>query len=1108
MVKQAAKFCLLLFGVLIVTVAAALAYLAGLIWRAESGTVRVDQFAPLIEAGCALSSPNVAKCDVRTVLLSQRLAERSLDVTVEGVELLGADGEPIASFARGVFGFDADDLFAARFGPQSLLVEEAVLRIVRTGAEPLGERRLDLDYGSDFNGASGVFESLTGGPYMRKAFQIATLTRTKIEFFDEASGGSWTAQDAEAKIEKTATGYSANVYGNFDMGAGRSKLDFAANYDVAADLIVADVDVVDAPIVDIVKIFIGASPDQLTSPVTGRGAISISGDGAVISSQISGQAGRGVLQLGGIRTDVESMALEMNFDASRNQFLIKSFDLDAAMGGGRLAGEIGLTGDRFAPSGLAFRLQLEDGRVNAPGAFEAPLELGAVNVVGEYAFETRRASISSLALGVFGATISGGLGLDMPAGRSVGLTGALAVEGALPKAEVMQLWPKGAAWAARRFVAEQVIDGVFDQVSVNIDLPAGTMDGGAIMPDDALTLAFRARDASLIYAPGMTPLTEMTGLGVLRGNSFRFDVSAGRVGAVTMREGVADMPVLRPKGHPAVFSFTAAGDARDILTVLNQKPLAVLQSTAFTPDQFEGLGVVEAKISRPNQRDVPRQDYRYEAAAKFDDFIIRDVLESATFVGSRASVDLDYQSMSVSGAGEIGGSPVRISWRQKFYGEGDRTVIRVDGGLDSQLGDLLGLPLRQFVRGAAPFVAEARGDLAAIREVDLTADFREAALVADAFAWRKPVGEPAIARTRLAFEDGRPSSATVNVTGPRVRVQGSLDFAADGALANVGFDRLRLEEAFDLGLSAARDDAGDLEIVVSGRQLKLGRLIDQIFSKPSGGESEALDLSSLFASTSISARIDEVHLRGGEIWRDASLDFAHGAERLDALAFVALDIDGGRFSLDLAPDAAAENERKLVARAEDLGAVLGALFNVNAVRGGRSVVEFSLDAGEPVGVLEAQDFQIVNMPLLARIFAAGSFLGLTDLMTGEGIQFEQAFADFSFDRGELTLEEFRAAGPSVGLSAGGSVSFGVDGAVNLAGAVAPAYQINSFLGKAPLIGDLFVNRSGEGVIALSYAVTGAPSEPTIAVNPLSALTPGVMRRMFETPPESMVEEGN
>ena len=277
MVKQAAKFCLLLFGVLIVTVAAALAYLAGLIWRAESGTVRVDQFAPLIEAGCALSSPNVAKCDVRTVLLSQRLAERSLDVTVEGVELLGADGEPIASFARGVFGFDADDLFAARFGPQSLLVEEAVLRIVRTGAEPLGERRLDLDYGSDFNGASGVFESLTGGPYMRKAFQIATLTRTKIEFFDEASGGSWTAQDAEAKIEKTATGYSANVYGKFDMGAGRSKLDFAANYDVAADLIVADVDVVDAPIVDIVKIFIGASPDQLTSPVTGRGAISISG---------------------------------------------------------------------------------------------------------------------------------------------------------------------------------------------------------------------------------------------------------------------------------------------------------------------------------------------------------------------------------------------------------------------------------------------------------------------------------------------------------------------------------------------------------------------------------------------------------------------------------------------------------------------------------------------------------------------------------------------------------------------------------------------------------------------------------------------------------------
>ncbi|NWG91879.1 MAG: hypothetical protein HXY21_05155 [Parvularculaceae bacterium] len=63
--------------------------------------------------------------------------------------------------------------------------------------------------------------------------------------------------------------------------------------------------------------------------------------------------------------------------------------------------------------------------------------------------------------------------------------------------------------------------------------------------------------------------------------------------------------------------------------------------------------------------------------------------------------------------------------------------------------------------------------------------------------------------------------------------------------------------------------------------------------------------------------------------------------------------------------------------------------------------------------------------------------------------------------------------------------------------MAPAYQINSFLGKAPLIGDLFVNRKGEGLLALSYEVEGAAAEPRVTVNPLSALAPGVLRRMFE-----------
>ena len=80
-----------------------------------------------------------------------------------------------------------------------------------------------------------------------------------------------------------------------------------------------------------------------------------------------------------------------------------------------------------------------------------------------------------------------------------------------------------------------------------------------------------------------------------------------------------------------------------------------------------------------------------------------------------------------------------------------------------------------------------------------------------------------------------------------------------------------------------------------------------------------------------------------------------------------------------------------------------------------------------------------------------------------------------------------------------------DGAIALNGAVAPLYQLNSALGAAPIIGDILVGRKGEGILALSYSVSGERASPNVVVNPLSPLTPGIFRQMFE-PQNAPLEE--
>jgi hypothetical protein len=52
------------------------------------------------------------------------------------------------------------------------------------------------------------------------------------------------------------------------------------------------------------------------------------------------------------------------------------------------------------------------------------------------------------------------------------------------------------------------------------------------------------------------------------------------------------------------------------------------------------------------------------------------------------------------------------------------------------------------------------------------------------------------------------------------------------------------------------------------------------------------------------------------------------------------------------------------------------------------------------------------------------------------------------------------------------------------------------LGSIPLVGKLFSPETGGGLFAARYTVRGPLEDPTVFVNPLSALTPGFLREIF------------
>jgi hypothetical protein len=148
------------------------------------------------------------------------------------------------------------------------------------------------------------------------------------------------------------------------------------------------------------------------------------------------------------------------------------------------------------------------------------------------------------------------------------------------------------------------------------------------------------------------------------------------------------------------------------------------------------------------------------------------------------------------------------------------------------------------------------------------------------------------------------------------------------------------------------------------------------------------------------------------------------------------------------------------------------------------------------GVARLKDFRLLNQPFLARLFSAGSLIGFGNLLQNNGIAVDELKVPFSAKNGVIAIHDARATGPAIGLSAEGYLDRPKND-IELKGTLVPLFGLNSVLGIIPLVGDLLVSKPGEGIIGLSYTVSGDADEPHVSINPLSMVTPGILRRVFE-----------
>jgi hypothetical protein len=147
-------------------------------------------------------------------------------------------------------------------------------------------------------------------------------------------------------------------------------------------------------------------------------------------------------------------------------------------------------------------------------------------------------------------------------------------------------------------------------------------------------------------------------------------------------------------------------------------------------------------------------------------------------------------------------------------------------------------------------------------------------------------------------------------------------------------------------------------------------------------------------------------------------------------------------------------------------------------------------------LLTIDDFKVQEVPVLAKLLSLASLQGIADLLTGEGIRFNNFEMKFSNKKDLMTIEEMYAIGPAVSILMDGYIES--KKLVSLRGTLVPDTTINRSIASIPLLGNILIGKkTGEGVFGVSFKIKGAPKDLKTTVNPVKTLTPRFITRTLE-----------
>lgn len=670
--------------------------------------------------------------------------------------------------------------------------------------------------------------------------------------------------------------------------------------------------------------------------------------------------------------------------------------------------------------------------------------------------------------------------------------------GTLGREDLLSIWPVKFVKGARDWIANSILKASLNNLTLKADFGETALREGKFQDEDVL-MTFDVANADVKYIKTMTPYTNVSGKGTLRGDSLHFDAVGGNVGPLDITKAVVDIPRLQPFGGDLIIKLNGNGTTSDILALVDQKPFEFPTQFGVKPEEFGGKGVIDMTITRPLLVFFDQDRIKYDIIGTFSDVSAPIDFGAHKVKNGQVTLKADKTGMTIKGPINIGPWQTDLTWRKTFDYGNTPTTYQVVGSMDRDTLDGFGIGFREYFEGNINLSIDALGDGLNITSADVVADLSDTSIqIAD--YWRKEKGSPAEFKGQLQRQlDGGVRLESMQMRASGLDITGSIKLADNFRLLDLDLSRAEIAGFIDAAVQVKPDELNQkLSVFVTGKYLNLSSIVESTLSSAGG---------SFNIPILLTAGLDKLALHKAYTVDGANLLFSHNGTSLTN-ARLGGQTDKGPIKVQMR-SLIEENVREVDVDIPDASDAARAFLNLDSIEGGRLEITAQLppigQAGALTGVAKIDEFKLVKAPILAQMLSVGSLTGLFDTLNGEGMSFDTFNIPFSLRDGEINVRNARVSGPALGMTGDGDIRF-KDRLIDLDGALVPAYTANSLLGDIPVLGNLLVGNKGEGIFALSYTVQGPFDEVQVAVNPLAALTPGFLRGIFKPKRNKLPEE--